>query len=170
MKENSKSSFTDGTLPGHAESLPTPSQIQTSEEVTIRSAKPTDIYNLVYLERHSDQEDLYSDTEFLFLMEDTYHDLLIAECDKRLVGYLAYELKANYDRVLAVVIAPSFRKLGIGKHILALLSRRKTLAMVREHDVNSQLFLRSCNFKWAKTHQNAFECPADNAYVMRRDA
>ena len=87
-----------------------------------------------------------------------------------IVGYMVYELiSKNKLVVLNLVVAPEWRRNGIGRQMLMKLVERSTRSIVFEvsdRDLATHLFLRSCGFKATKVLRDFFDSGSD-AYIFK---
>lgn len=89
------------------------------------------------------------------------------------VGFMIYELHKTKVHVLNIAVHPKFRRLGIGKQMVAKLigklsSHRRThlTLAVREANLSAQLFFRSMEFRAVKLLPGYYEDSGEDAFLM----
>lgn len=76
----------------------------------------------------------------------------VVEIDKKVVGFVFYELKVSKIILVHIAIAPEFRNKKIGQrlmsNLISKLGKRKNIkAKVSEYNTKAQLFLKKMGFK-----------------------
>lgn len=99
---------------------------------------------------------------------------MVAEYDDRVVGFMVYELSDTRISVLNFAVHPSYRRLGIGRQMVAKLigklssqRRRSITLLTRETNVRAQLFFRSCGFRAVSILHGYYDETPEDAYQMR---
>ena len=86
--------------------------------LNIRKAGFTDIYN-IYCCNKDVLPLYYSIEEYLFIMlAGSNNELLVAEIDNKLVGYLLAEYDKQYLHIMSFGIYPEYRRCGIGSKLI----------------------------------------------------
>ena len=102
------------------------------------------------------------------------HDCIgvVAELDGKVVGYVLYRLRKESIRILRLGIATKFRRRGIARQLMAGLikklrmSKRTSISiLVRESNLDGQLFLRNVGMKAVKVKRGFYE-NGEDAYRM----
>ncbi len=90
----------------------------------------------------------------------------VAEQGERVVGFMIYELGDEELHILNFAVHPAFRRLGVGKQMVAKLvsklssHRRTRLTLdVRESNLPAQLFFSSQGFKALRVLRSFYEDP-----------
>lgn len=98
---------------------------------------------------------------------------LVAERGDNVLGFLIYELREHHLEVLAFVVAPAFRRKGIGSQMarklatkLARHGRSYLGVTVRETNLTAQLFFRCCGWKATRVYRRRFKDTQEDAYRM----
>ncbi len=144
-------------------------------EVIIRPAQPADILGLLRIERASGMEDVYNDKDFQVILQHEAYGMIVADLnDKKIVGYCAYQIEKTHFVLMSLAVAAAHQRKGIGRELLASVDHRKNLCKVRETNLQAQLFLKGCGFRWFKTYPStesdeSYTCPPEAAYAFRRD-
>src|SRR6476661_7079231 len=97
-------------------------------------------------------------------------EVLVAEQEDQVVGFMIYELHKTKLHVLNFAVAPEWRRFGIGgqmvlKLIGKLSSHRRTkiTLAVRESNLAAQLFFRSQAFKATRVLRGYYEDSGEDA-------
>ena len=120
-------------------------------------------------------DDSWTFDEFLSVLRQRNCIGLSAEdCDSgEVIGYAIYELKPHRLEILNLAVDPVRRNDGVGSALIAkmqgkLTSRRPYLsALVRETNLNAQLFLQRRGFRWISTERAKYG--NEDAYWMERE-
>ena len=98
---------------------------------------------------------------------------MVAEHDEQVIGYMIYELSRNYIYLLNFVVAPAFRRQGVGRQMVKKLlgkmspQRRRVLEfVVRERNVDAQLFFHAMGMKGVAILRGHYEDTGEDAYVF----
>lgn len=119
----------------------------------------------------------WSKGDFDRFAEQGQHSGLLALRGRRLAGFLLYAV--NIEEVtltlIALYVAPSLRRRGIGSGLLTELGRRLQAAgrarletVVGERDLAAQFFLRANGFRAMRVLPAAFAGGADDGYWFER--
>jgi ribosomal-protein-alanine N-acetyltransferase len=99
---------------------------------------------------------------------------MVAEQGERVIGFMIYELHKNKLHILNFAVHPAYRRLGVGKQMVAKLvsklsSHRRTRITleVRETNLPAQLFFRSQGFKALRVLRGFYEDSGEDAFLMQ---
>jgi ribosomal-protein-alanine N-acetyltransferase len=99
---------------------------------------------------------------------------MVAECSEKVIGFMIYELHKNKLHILNFAVAPSHRRIGIGRQMIGKLigklsshRRTKITLAVRETNLAAQLFFRSQTFKALKVLRGYYEDSGEDAFLMQ---
>jgi len=152
-------------------------------EIKARIACAKDIPSLLFLEKRSNSEDMWSPEEFEQVFQDKKIRIVIVETfttDKDNVrtaspaAYLAFEARKREVIIWSLTVVPYLRRRGIARGLLGWLKevsanhlRSERLSCVlRESDLNGQIFFRGVKFLCKKTVEQAYECPPENGLLF----
>ena len=94
-------------------------------------------------------------------------------CDGQMLGFFITDYDPHLITILRLAVHPRFRRRGIGtmmiRRIRQKLSRVRPLLFVilRESNLDGQLFYRSMGFEWIRTLEQNWEDTGEDGYVMR---
>lgn len=98
----------------------------------------------------------------------------VAEQGEQILGYMVYELGDKYLHLHRCAVCPDHRRKRVGtllvKHLQNKLSprRRNRLdVMVRETNLDAQLFFKNMGFRGKTVFRNAYSDTSEDAYLMR---
>src|SRR6516164_8064200 len=98
---------------------------------------------------------------------------MVAEYGERVVGFMIYELHKNKLHVLDFAAHAEFRRVGVGRQMLAKLvgklssHRRTRIALwVRETNLPAQLFFRIQGFRAQEVVREYYQDTGEDAYSM----
>lgn len=98
---------------------------------------------------------------------------MVAEIDAEIVGFMIYELHSSHLNIVNFAIRPDHQKKGIGRKQLDKLKnkltpeRRSYLSLiVRESNLQAQLFLKKEGFVARKIHRNYYDDCEESGYYM----
>lgn len=115
-------------------------------------------------------------TEDDFLITLKKHDCtgIVYEHDGKLVGFLMYELSKTELFIINVAIHPDYQRKGIGTQLINKLvgklsfdRRTKIKGMVRDNNLDVQLFLKHLGFKAIQVLKNYYEDFNQDGYLMQ---
>lgn len=92
--------------------------------------------------------------------------------DRRIVGFLVFELYKSRYRVLNFAVAPEQQRCGVGTalfdHLKSRLSKRRgeIELMLRETNLEAQLFCRSQDFQAIEVIRDYYADSGESAYAM----
>jgi ribosomal-protein-alanine N-acetyltransferase len=140
--------------------------------IWLRRVEKCDLRAIVRIEQASfDYPQLEEDIASL-LLQDCYHGLAAIH-GTRLVGYMFYARLHGWIELDAIAVAEPYRRSGVG---WALASRlpgmidaecRSVRSLVRETNLEGQLFLRSLGFFATRVLDNYWHEYDESAYEMR---
>lgn len=96
----------------------------------------------------------------------------VIQSRNEVVGHVCYELKP--DRIVLWRLAVQEKRRGVGREALNMLvdklsGRRRVLeVVVRETNLDAQLFFRACGFRATQVLRSYFEDSGEDGYLMRR--
>lgn len=137
---------------------------------SLRHALPSDLRELLRLERSSQMEDQWEQEKFEEILSLGLPDIVVAEAsDGHLAGYVAVGRLPDKDLYYSLVVDSRDRRKGVGRELLFPQRQVSAVAMVRESDLHAQLFLKACGWKWSDTEsEDGFVNPTEPAYVFVR--
>ena len=107
---------------------------------------------------HAGFEFPWCEEEFLRVLRQRNCIGMVAELGERVVGFMIYELHKNKLFVLDFAVHPEFRRMGIGRQLIARLigklsshRRTKIVLQTRETNLAAQFFYRSQNFRGGRS-------------------
>jgi len=99
---------------------------------------------------------------------------MVAECNRRVVGYMIYELTRNRIHLLNLAVASDHRRRGVGTQMIAKLinklssQRRSRITLeVRETNLPAQLFFRANGFRAVCVLHDFYDDTPEDAYLMQ---
>ncbi len=99
---------------------------------------------------------------------------MVAECNRRVVGYMVYELTRSRIHLLNLAVAIEHRRRGAGSQMLAKLinklssQRRSRITLeVRETNLAAQLFFRANGFRAVSVLHDFYDDTPEDAYLMQ---
>jgi ribosomal-protein-alanine N-acetyltransferase len=99
---------------------------------------------------------------------------MVAEQGEKVVGFMIYELHKAKLHILNFAVAPSCRRLGVGKQMVAKLisklsshRRTKITLEVRETNLAAQLFFRNQGFRAMRVLRSYYEDSGEDAFLMQ---
>ncbi len=99
---------------------------------------------------------------------------MVAEHDRKIVGFMVYELDKTKLRILNFAVAPTKQRRGIGTAMIRELvekitqQRRKEIVLaVRESNLPAQMFLKEQGFRAVRVLRNHYDDSTEDAYVMQ---
>lgn len=100
----------------------------------------------------------------------------VAEHDGRVVGYVVYTLHKQHLELLNLAVAPEHKREGVGRSTIEKLKRplrpecrRWITTLVRETNLDAQLFLRTMGFEAVAVIRDHYAETDEDAYVMEFD-
>jgi len=95
----------------------------------------------------------------------------VLEIDRKVVGFMIYELHKSQLRILNMAVAPTCRRIGYGRRIVQRLieklsqqRRRAIRCEVRETNLKFQLFMRAMGFRCERVLRNHYDGTDETAY------
>ncbi|WP_169979618.1 ribosomal protein S18-alanine N-acetyltransferase [Tautonia rosea] len=123
---------------------------------------------------HASYEFPWCEEEFLRVLRQRNCIGMVAECGERVVGFMIYELHKSRLQVLNLAVAPEFRRMGVGRQMVAKLvgklsshRRTKILLQTRESNLSAQLYFRALDFRAVEVVREAYEDTGEDAYVLQ---
>lgn len=105
--------------------------------------------------------------------ENSYSGILVAELNKKVLGYITYSSIIDEIQIANVATHPDFRRMHIAQNLLELLIDKakinNTLSItleVRESNIKAISLYDKCNFKVIGKRKNYYSNPKENALIM----
>ena len=146
-----------------------------NDDLEIRWMQLRDVKEVLKLEDLC-QGDPLLDQELLDSFADDTFSFRVAATKSfrsKIIGMLCCANDDNYVEIMRLSVHPGYRRQAVGTSlILSLQSRgswgqfKEVRAVVREHDVRSQLFLKSCGLQWVETGYDWYSHPIEDAYTF----
>jgi ribosomal-protein-alanine N-acetyltransferase len=122
---------------------------------------------------HASHEHPWCEEDFLRVLRQRNCIGMVAEYGEQVVGFMIYELHKAKLHVLNFAVSPDHRRSGVGHQMVAKLvgklsSHRRTriVSVVRETNLDAQLFFRVEGFRASEVLREHFEDTGEDAYVM----
>ena len=118
----------------------------------------------------------WTEDDFISFLRQSNCIGMVIENDKRVVGYMVYELHKMRIHLHSFAIHPCFRRRGAGRALIEKLmmklsyQRRKMITLaVRETNLDAQLFFREMGFRCVNIQRNYYEDEygTEPAYFMQ---
>lgn len=125
-----------------------------------------DIADAITLEAMS-FDDIWAEESFKLCMKATKAVCLVAENEfEDLAGYLIYKADNNKATILRMAIHPLYQGRGVGTMLLEKVTdkRHQTKILLREHNLNAQLFFKNRGFRLIKVRHGHFG--DEDGYIM----
>lgn len=147
-------------------------QTAIAKRFQIRWMVRADLEEVVYIETLSYDEP-WKKRDFLAALRDKSTIGMVAEFDRKIVGFCIYENHPHSIQPRNLAVHPFCRRQKIGTNLLRELRKKLTLrhrwrleCIVRETSLDAQLFLRSFGFRAERVLRGYFERPSEDAYEM----
>lgn len=100
---------------------------------------------------------------------------MVAETpDERIAGFMVYDLHKHYLHILNIAVHPDFHRQGVGRQMvrrlmskLAPQRRTRISLVVRETNLDLQLFFRACGFQAVSVLREHWLDSGEDAYEMQ---
>lgn len=146
---------------------------KTQARVHIRWMIRRDMPEVLAIE-HASFEFPWCEEEFLRVLRQRNCIGMVAEYGERVVGFMIYELHKNKLHVLDFATHPEFRRMGVGRQMLAKLvgklstHRRTRIALhVRETNLPGQIFYKIQGFRATSVVREHYPDTGEDAYLMQ---
>ena len=123
---------------------------------------------------HASFEFPWCEEEFLRVLRQRNCIGMVAEHSEKVVGFMIYELHKAKLHVLNFAVHPDFRRIGIGRQMVAKLvgklsSHRRTriTLAVRETNLPAQLFFKTMDFRATRVLRGYYEDSGEDAFLMQ---
>lgn len=141
--------------------------------IKIRKASAKrDLARIVEIEEASFDDPYDAET-----LEDDLNQCYVATVDGKIAGYVYFgEDDADYVMCIDnIAVAPEFRRRGVGTSLIKFVKRvsedmRAVETVVREYNLDAQLFFRKQGFSWVQTLSWYYMTTDEDAYVMECEA
>lgn len=148
-------------------------QLEKGQRVHIRWMIRRDMAEVQTIEREN-FEFPWCERDFIRCLRTRNCVGMVAEFGERVVGFFIYELHKTRVHVLNFAVDPEFRRLGVGRQMVAKLvaklgaERRVRITLeVRETNLAAQLFFRSAGFRAVSVLRAYYEDSPEDAYLMQ---
>lgn len=120
----------------------------------------------------------WTEDEFVHCLRQRNCIGMVLEHDDAIIGFMVYELHKNNINVINLAVKPEFRRQGFGKMMidkligkLSSVRRTSIVFVVRDTNLDAQLFLRSSGFIATSVFRQYYrvedETDFDDAYIMK---
>ena len=123
----------------------------------------------------------YESFEFPWVEEDFLNCLrqrncigMVAECDRKVVGFMLYELHKPRLHILTLAVDAESRRMQVGTQMIQRLigklsqhRRREITLEVRETNLAAQLFFQAHNFRAVTVLRDHYDDTNEDAYLMQ---
>jgi len=147
---------------------------QATGQLHIRWLIQRDMSQVMKIERSSFGDHAWTEDEFLACLRTRNCIGMVAEHEQQIVGFMIYSLLPKELELLNIAVDPEFRRQGFGSQMVGKLiskhsqQRRRLLSMlVRESNLDCQLFLRSLDFEAVAVLRDHYDEIDEDAYEMR---
>ncbi|MGL6225098.1 MAG: ribosomal protein S18-alanine N-acetyltransferase [Thermoguttaceae bacterium] len=142
-------------------------------KVQVRWMLRRDMHDVLAIEREC-FEYAWSEEEFLNCLRMRNCIGVVAELDRKIVGFMIYELPKNKIHLLNIATLRDYRRLGVATQMIAKLigkltnpRRSRITLQVRETNLQAQLFFRSSGFRATEILKDFYEETCEDAYFMQ---
>jgi len=132
-----------------------------------------DMAEVVQIEQDSFLESAWTEEDFLRSLRQRNCIGMVAEHGDKVIGFMVYELHDKKLHLLNFAVAPAYRKLGVGRHMIDKLTsklsshRRTRITLeVRETGLDAQMFFQRTGFKAVKVLRRYYDDTKEDAYLM----
>lgn len=115
----------------------------------------------------------WSDVDFMEALRQRNCVGMVAECDKKVVGFMIYSLHRSHLALLNFAVLPRMRRRGVGTCMalrmidkLSVQRRTRLDAVVVDYNLQAQLFFRSCGFRATEVLRGHYDGDEDG-YLMQ---
>ncbi len=146
-----------------------------AQDFSLRFMVKEDLPQVLEIQKYaSDHEDYWSADRFYTYLGKQKRGVLVAvTSDDRVLGYIAFSTRPRDNLIEALLVSPKARHRGVGKALLSRVCRLKgsrgrdyVTVMAREHNLETQLFLKACGFRCTDICEEFFNTPPDSGYVF----
>ena len=124
----------------------------------IRSARPEDLPRISEIQRSSPEAAAW---------DPTGYDILVAELDNRVVGFLVTRTVAEGEReVLNLAVMPEYRRRGVARSLLGRVLNGTVYLEVRESNRAARDFYKSLGFQELSRRPAYYDTPPEGAIVL----
>lgn len=116
----------------------------------------------------------WSMDNFSFYMRQRHGFGMVAEYEKRIVGFMIYDSNVNRLHLLNFAVKPDSRRCGVGQQMIKMLisklsiqDRNSILLEVRETNLNAQFFFRELGFQAISVLRDFYDDAKEDAYRMQ---
>lgn len=144
-----------------------------SECYTIRPMMPSDIEDVLVVERDAFQMPWIRQAFMNELMENPFAHYLVAEDHEQIVGYCGIWIALNEAHITNIAVLSSHRHQGVGRLLLKSMIRRalelEAVSMtleVRESNADAQRFYKTFGFKKTGVKKGYYTDNCEDAWIM----
>ena len=116
----------------------------------------------------------WSEDEFIRCLRQRNCIGIVVEIADVIAGFMIYELHKGRLEILKFAVDPAFHRRGAGRAMVTKLTekltfnhRRELTLIVREGNLDGQLFLKAMGFRALTVYREYFEEPCEDGYYMR---
>lgn len=96
----------------------------------------------------------------------------VVDDGERILGYVVYEMMAFERSILNIAVHPQCRRQGIGRAMIGKVchandGERSLRVVVRERNLDGQLFFRDCGFRAERVLRGQFDDTDEDAFLFR---
>ena len=138
----------------------------------IRNASLDDIEEIINLE-NSFPSEIYSKEEIIKMVGLDYYQFLVAEIDKKVVGYLCATIIFDNCDILKIIVNQDFQRNGIGRELVLALKKickglnvKKIQLEVSVENIKAISFYENLGFKYVYLRQQYYNGIDAKIYEM----
>jgi ribosomal-protein-alanine N-acetyltransferase len=99
---------------------------------------------------------------------------MVATIDRKVVGYMVYELHKAAIRIINIAVDEPCRLDGVGRSLVSHIvgrarqsGRFNVMSEVSEANLNAQLFFKAIGFRWIQTISDFYHASDESCYLMQ---
>jgi ribosomal-protein-alanine N-acetyltransferase len=115
----------------------------------------------------------YTEAEIIAVFRQRSTIGMVYEEDDRVIGFMLYDLQPRRLDILDFAVHPEFQRQGVGLQMVQKLigkltpeRRNRLRVIVRETNLQAQLFFQACSFRAVKIARRPYANSAEDGYVM----
>lgn len=116
----------------------------------------------------------WSEEEFIRCLRQRNCVGMVVEIADVIAGFMIYELDKSRLEILNFAVDPAFHRCGAGRAMIAKLTekltfnhRRELTLVIREGNLDGQLFFKAMGFRAMSVYRDYFEATGGDGYYMR---
>lgn len=153
----------------------TDTNLDKSKDPVARIATIQDLDKLLYLENISGSEDIWNRSDFQTIFTNGKIKIVLLEEKQNPTSYIAMEVKKKDIIIWSICVHPDKRRRRHGSAILSWLKKTnkesfgalKMTTVVRESDLQTQLFFKANLFRCVEVIDDAWECPPEPGFLFQ---